>query len=167
VNQVRNALEAEAFILVELVADEGPTLENEDQKDQESIKGTSILLVGDEDAVRKLVRKLLEMLGCEVVEAASGRQALDLWPEVSEKISLVVTDIVMPEGISGWDLARELHSTHPDLGILLTGGYNERPEDHGLGDEKQIAFLQKLYEAKMLKRTLYRLLRGEPVLTDA
>ena len=144
-----------------------PTPEKENTNDQESLKGSTILLVEDEDAVRKLVRKLLEMLGCEVIEAASGRQALDLWPEISEKVSLVVTDIVMPEGVSGWDLARELHSTHSELGILLTSGYNERPEDHGLGDEKQIAFLQKPYEAKMLKRTLYQLLMGEPVQSDA
>ena len=144
-----------------------PAPEKYDTKDEKSLKGITILLVEDENGVRKLVRKLLEMLGSEVIEAKSGRQALDLWPEISEKVSLVVTDIVMPEGVSGWDLARELHSTRPKLGILLTSGYNERPEDQGLGDEEQIAFLQKPYEAKTLKHTLNQLLIGEAVKPNA
>lgn len=117
-----------------------------------------VLLVEDESAVRKLVRKLLEMLGCQVIEAASGKQALELWPSVSDSVSVVITDVVMPEGVSGWDLAKELHGRDPDLGILLTSGYNERPEDHGLADEASIAFLQKPYEASNLEKTLTRLL---------
>lgn len=107
-----------------------------------------VLLVEDEAAVRKLVRKLLELLGCNVTEAASGRQALDLWPSLSSTIRLVVSDIVMPEGISGWDLARELHDLHPALGILLTSGFGGVPADHGLGEISQIAFLQKPYGSR-------------------
>ncbi len=126
--------------------------------EEESIRGATVLLVEDESAVRKLVRKLLEMHGCTVIEAPSGKQALDLWPKIAKDISVVVTDVVMPEGVSGWDLAKELHETHPDLGILLTSGYNERPEDHGLGGESQIAFLQKPYESKHLKHTLFQLI---------
>ncbi len=129
--------------------------------EEESIRGATVLLVEDESAVRKLVRKLLEMHGCNVIEAPSGKQALDMWPEISDQVSVVVTDIVMPEGVSGWDLARKLHASHPDLGVLLTSGYNERPEDHGLGDEKQIAFLQKPYESKNLKHTLFELLQAK------
>jgi len=140
-----------------------PEKEKKEHKFKDSLKNTTILLVEDEDGVRKLVRKLLEMLGCDVIETSSGRDALNLWPKISEKISLVVTDVVMPGGVSGWDLAKKLHSTHPDLGILLTSGYNERPENHGLGAENQIAFLQKPYEAMDLKRTLLQLLTGEPV----
>lgn len=90
---------------------EVPTRDN--PADQECIQGSKVLLVEDEDAVRKLVRKLLEMHGCSVVEATSGKQALDLWPEVCDDISVVVTDVIMPEGVSGWDLAKELHSRAP------------------------------------------------------
>jgi signal transduction histidine kinase/CheY-like chemotaxis protein len=122
-----------------------------------SLEGTTILLVEDEAAVRKLVRKLLEVIGCEVIEAASGREALDRWPEIREQVSLVVSDVVMPEGVSGWDLTRELHHLHPDLGILLTSGYSELPSDHGLGGIPQIEFLQKPYGAGALKASLSRL----------
>lgn len=127
--------------------------------DSESIRGTKVLLVEDESAVRKLVRKLLEMQGCEVVEAESGKRALDLWPDIEKDISVVVSDVIMPEGVSGWDLARELHDRSPDTPILLTSGYSERPEDHGLGDVSQVAFLQKPYEATNLKRNIFELLQ--------
>jgi CheY-like chemotaxis protein len=122
-----------------------------------SIEGTTILLVEDEAAVRKLVRKLLEVIGCEVIEAASGREALERWPDIRDRVSLVVSDIVMPDGVSGWDLTRELHQRHPDLGILLTSGYSELPTDHGLGGIPQIEFLQKPYGVGALKASLSRL----------
>jgi len=123
------------------------------------LKGSTILLVEDEAAVRKLVRKLLEMLGCSVIEAPSGRQALSLWPEIRDRVSLVVSDIVMPEGISGWDLAKELHHRHPALPILLTSGYSEFAEDHDIINHPRIAFLQKPYQIKTLRNTLCRLKR--------
>lgn len=125
---------------------------------KKALEGTKILLVEDESAVRMLVRKLLEMLGCTVIEAASGRQALDLWPDIQDEISLVVSDIVMPEGVSGWDLARELRKNRPEVGILLTSGYCERPEDHNLGGDSQVAFLQKPYASSNLETTLSALL---------
>lgn len=130
--------------------------------EEANLKGATILLVEDEVAVRKLVRKLLEMLGCSVIEATSGREALDLWSGISDQVALVVSDIVMPEGVSGWDLAKELHHHHPALGILLTSGYDELPEEHGLHNSPQIAFLQKPYEVRTLKATLSRLITAGP-----
>jgi signal transduction histidine kinase len=118
------------------------------------LRGMTILLVEDENAVRKLVRKLLEVLGCNVIEAVSGREALKLWPEIRDQVSLVVSDIVMPEGVSGWDLARELHHCHPDLAILLTSGHGDLPQDHGLGGIPRIGFLQKPYGLNTLREQL-------------
>ena len=69
----------------------------------------------------------------------------------------------MPEGISGWDLARELHDLHPELGILLTSGFGGVPADHGLGEISQIAFLQKPYGVKALKENLSQLIATEVV----
>ncbi|MDF1823035.1 MAG: ATP-binding protein [Verrucomicrobiales bacterium] len=134
----------------------------EGKVDHQSIRGSKVLLVEDESAVRKLVRKLLEMHGCSVIEAQSGKEALDIWPDICDEISVVVSDIIMPEGVSGWDLARHLHERHPNLGILLTSGYNERPEDHGFGNEPQIAFLQKPYESIKLKSNLFELIQSKP-----
>lgn len=131
-------------------------------REEVNLAGATILLVEDEGAVRRLVRKLLEMLGCSVIEATSGREALALWKEVSDEVTLVVSDVVMPEGVSGWDLAKELNHRHPSLGILLTSGYDELPKEHGLHDRPRIAFLQKPYEVRTLKATLSRLITGVP-----
>lgn len=131
----------------------------ENSGNDDDISGSRILLVEDENSVRKLVRKLLEMNGCTVVEAVSGKEALEMWPGICDEITLVVSDIIMPDGVSGWDLAKKLHEDSPDLGILLTSGYAENPEEHGLEGDSRVAFLQKPYESRKLRSNLYDLLR--------
>lgn len=126
-------------------------------KGQNSFRGIHVLLVEDEKSVRKLVRKLLEMIGCTVTESPSGKDALERWPSLSNQISLVVSDVMMPGGVSGWELARQIHKSHPDLGILLTSGYSERPEDHGLEGVSEVSFLQKPYDIGKLKEELLTL----------
>jgi len=127
------------------------------EEPRESIRGETVLLVEDDSSVRKLVRRLLEMNGCLVIEAVSGREAMDRWPEIRDSVSLVVTDVIMPGGVSGWDLARSLHEDRPELGILLTSGYTEHGGDDALKTSQQVKFLQKPYEASKLRDTLYHL----------
>ncbi|MEM9015700.1 MAG: ATP-binding protein [Verrucomicrobiota bacterium] len=122
------------------------------------LEGAKVLLVEDDSAIRKMVRKLLELFGCAVIEAGSGKEALELWESVENDISIIVTDVVMPEGVSGWDLAIEIHRRQPDLPILVTSGYGERPEDHGLENEPQIDFLQKPYESEEFRDRIEALL---------
>ncbi len=122
------------------------------------LRGTRVLLVEDQLAVRKLVRKLLETLGCEVTEVGSGREALELWPTVQDQVSMVISDVVMPGGVSGWDLAKELHHRHPDLSILLTSGHAAELERYGLEDRAEISFLQKPYGVDTLRESMLGLL---------
>jgi two-component system cell cycle sensor histidine kinase/response regulator CckA len=84
----------------------------------------SILVVEDEVTVRQFVRAVLVRLGYEVHEASSGRNALALWPELRDRVQLVVTDIVMPDGVSGRDLARHIQQDRPNLPILFISGYS-------------------------------------------
>lgn len=119
--------------------------------------GIHVLLVEDENSVRKLVRKLLEMIGCKVTESTSGKDALERWPSLADDISIVVSDVMMPGGVSGWELARQIHERNPQLGILLTSGYDERPEDHGLEGVAEVSFLQKPYDVSRLKEELQSL----------
>lgn len=136
--------------------------ERSDREVANPLAGVAVLLVEDEPSVRRLSRKLLEVLGCSVVEAGSGREALDLWPEIRERVSLVLTDVVMPEGVTGWELARELHQRNPALGILVTSGQAAAPADYGLGEIPQIDFLQKPYAMSHLQATLSRLATRVP-----
>lgn len=88
----------------------------------------TILLVEDDDAVRGLTRNVLERFGYRVHEATSGRDALDVWGRDREKIDLLLTDVIMPEGITGHQLAERLHATRPDLKIILMSGHSRTTE---------------------------------------
>ena len=84
--------------------------------------GETVLLVEDEDAVRSACRRILEHAGFRVLEASNGSQALDHLED--RAIDLLLTDVVMPGGVSGRDLAERLHHERPHLPVLFMSGYN-------------------------------------------
>ena len=83
-----------------------------------------ILLVEDEDAVRSLTRRLLTNFGYTVLEAESGKAALDLLEGSSPRVDLLLTDIIMPGGVSGRELAERLRNKNPRLKVIFTSGYS-------------------------------------------
>jgi CheY-like chemotaxis protein len=83
-----------------------------------------ILLVEDEESVRGLTRRVLETFGYQVLSLASGREALELQPPELAKIDLLLTDVIMPGGVSGRELAESLISQRPDLKVVFTSGYS-------------------------------------------
>ncbi len=84
-------------------------------------RGESILLVEDEDQIRRLVGLMLESSGYTVLSAADGAAALDLASGSKGAVALLLTDIVMP-GLSGRELAGRLCATHPTLRVLFMSG---------------------------------------------
>jgi len=110
----------------------------------------TILLVEDESGVRDLARDVLCRYGYEVLSAANGSEAIELWQMHGTRIDLLLTDMVMPEGVNGRDLASRLRAEHPKLKVIYTSGYNvavpgsEGPLRDGLN------FLPKPYPARKL-----------------
>jgi PAS domain S-box-containing protein len=86
--------------------------------------GRRVLVVEDEDAVRKLIDRILSGHGYDVVSASRPDHALELAQD--GKFDILLTDVVMP-GMSGPELARELSAHHPDMAVLFMTGYTERP----------------------------------------
>lgn len=84
----------------------------------------TILVVEDEPTVRRLMARVLERDGYRVRTASSGREALDHWTDYAGVVDLVLTDVVMPGGVSGTQLGRELRNRHPNLPIVYTSGYD-------------------------------------------
>jgi PAS domain S-box-containing protein len=84
----------------------------------------TILLVEDEDAVRRLVRDVLKVNGYDVLEANGGEQALEIARRKEGVIHLLLTDVVMG-GMSGRELAEELRPERPDVKMLFMSGYTE------------------------------------------
>jgi two-component system cell cycle sensor histidine kinase/response regulator CckA len=107
-------------------------------------RAETILLVEDEPAVRALTRQTLERHGYRVLEASHGREALRLWEEHRAAVDLLLTDLVMPEGLGGLELARRLRASKPGLKVVYTSGYSA--ESGGLESEPRPdegAFIQK------------------------
>ncbi len=114
----------------------------------------TILVVEDEPALRSLVKNILEVYGYSVIEAAHGKEALVVWQKNKNTIDLLLTDIVMPEGISGIDLAEMLRKDEPELKVIFTSGYSAE-----LFKGKQTLiegrnFLPKPYQPRLLAQTI-------------
>ena len=75
--------------------------------------------------MRHLTRTVIQRRGYRVFEARSGVEGLSIWAEHAPEISLVLTDMVMPGGLDGIGLAREIRRRFPGLPILLTTGYSD------------------------------------------
>ncbi len=84
----------------------------------------TILLVEDEDGVRRLARQALEQAGYHVLEASDGQHALRVCRDYGQPIHLLVSDVVMPH-LSGGKLAQHITTLHPDLKVLFVSGYTD------------------------------------------
>ena len=122
-----------------------------------SIPGGSetILVVEDEPGLRQLARKVLTRLGYKVLEAPSGLAALDLWPAHQTEVDLLLTDLVMPDGVTGRELAGRLLASKPTLRVLYTSGYSLELAGLQQSSTGDFTFLQKPY----LPETLARMVR--------
>ncbi len=113
-----------------------------------------ILLVEDEEPLRELVHCVLESYGYHVTDAPSGLRALDVWREHQQRFDLLLTDIVMPDGVTGRDLADILKQQKPELRVLFSSGYSSDiiGKDFVLSDG--LNFLQKPYNPQTLAETV-------------
>lgn len=83
----------------------------------------TILVVEDELAIRRIVMLILNKLGYRVFEAATGKEALEVWRAHQHEIQLLITDVIMPDGMNGVELVRTLSQNKPDLKVIFTSGY--------------------------------------------
>jgi signal transduction histidine kinase/ActR/RegA family two-component response regulator len=121
----------------------------------------TILLVEDEATVRALARKIFESCGYRVLEAASGDQAVEVINRTREHIDLVLTDLVMPGGISGRELGRMLQAREPKLKVIFVSGYSQDfTADNFL--QPGINFLSKPYSPPALIQMVRSCLDREP-----
>ncbi|HKE10255.1 MAG TPA: ATP-binding protein, partial [Myxococcota bacterium] len=121
----------------------------------------TVLLVEDEDAVRRLVCRVLESAGYRVFEADTPLEALHFCERHPEPIDLMLTDVVMP-GMSGRELATRTATLRPEMRVLYVSGYMEEvmAQDGVRGPE--IAFLGKPFTPEELTRKVREVLDATP-----
>jgi PAS domain S-box-containing protein len=117
-------------------------------------KGETILLVEDDYALRLSTRAVLERQGYRVMEAANGVDAEDVWLKNRQFISLLLTDLVMPGGVSGQELARRLQQKSPQLKAIFTSGYSAEIAGRELKMREGEHFLQKPFPPEQLLEKL-------------
>jgi two-component system cell cycle sensor histidine kinase/response regulator CckA len=120
----------------------------------------TILLVEDEQSLRVLTRNVLTDLGYRVLEATTGLTALDVWKEHHQEIRLLLTDLVMPDGVSGRELARQLEEANPKLKVIYTSGYSRDIASLNFPLEDGVNFLSKPFQAAKLAQTVRTCLDG-------
>ena len=123
-------------------------------------QGETILVVEDDDRVRRLTVTRLQQLGYAVVEASSALQALAMLHSTG-KVDLVFTDLVMPGGMTGYELAGEVRRLYPGAKILLTSGYAEELANSERVDIVRLKILRKPYRQSELARSIDEALRAE------
>ena len=114
----------------------------------------TILIVEDEPILRAMARDILEECGYRILEACSGKDALDVWKRETDDIDLLLTDMVMPEGISGVDLANQLLRVKPALKVIFTSGYTANEVNQELLTRTRAGFLSKPYCHADLAKTV-------------
>jgi CheY-like chemotaxis protein len=121
----------------------------------------TILLVEDEEILRMWVKAVLLQFNYQVVEAANGAEALRVWEEHAGKFALLLTDMVMPEGMTGSELAKQLKSREPRLKVIYTSGYSSEIMGSN-SDLRDTPFLPKPYSAPQLTRLVRECLDHKP-----
>lgn len=114
----------------------------------------TILLVEDEPAVRDAVRIVLSRLGYRVLEAVTAAEALDIWKTNGNNIRLLLTDLMIPGGINGKELADDLLRRAPGLKVIYASGYSSEIAGQGVPLEEGVNFLTKPFDAHTLARTI-------------
>ena len=112
----------------------------------------TVLVAEDEEALRQVVVQVLKLHGYTVLEAASGRDALEIWEQAGRPVDLLLTDLVMPGGVMGSELAERLTRQCPSLKVIYTSGYSPgmAGKDASLLEGRN--FLPKPYSITQLAR---------------
>jgi signal transduction histidine kinase len=119
-----------------------------------------ILVVDDEEFVRRAAKATLERYGYEVITAENGKQAIELFRKEGERVRLVLLDLTMPV-LSGEDTYDYIRTIDPRVPVIVSSGYDEMEAERRFGDKKVFDFLKKPYEAQHLAQKVKTALRVE------
>jgi DNA-binding NtrC family response regulator len=124
-----------------------------------ALSGTeTVLVVEDERDLRDIITRTLNRHGYQVFQAVDGHNALQIWNDHKDKIDLVFTDVIMPGGLNGRELAEKLWGERPQLKVIFSTGYGADALGKDFKLDPEVNFLPKPYLPQALARIVRRCL---------
>jgi PAS domain S-box-containing protein len=140
-----------AFRVFLPVSDQAGQALSQPKKSSTTAPGSETILVAeDEPSLREMVSDTLTLCGYRVLLARSGPAALEIWEREAGQIDLVLTDMVMPGGMLGTDLAENLRRSNPNLKVIFTTGYSPGVSGKESALREGVNFLPKPYSPQKL-----------------
>jgi CheY-like chemotaxis protein len=124
-----------------------------------------ILIVEDKETVRGLIKTVLERGGFRTLSAKDGEEAAALWAERKDSISLLFTDVVLPGGVTGKDIADNLRKERPDLRVVFCSGYGSGIIGPEILSAPGNYFLAKPFDVQRLTQVVHEALAASAVRT--
>jgi two-component system, cell cycle sensor histidine kinase and response regulator CckA len=132
-----------------------PVPDADDAAQPETRGGAETVLVVEDDAsVRAMLATALRGLGYRVIESANGQDAVQLWREAGDRVDLLLTDMVMPKGMTGLELSETLHAMKPTLRTIISSGYSAEMVQGGVPTRDGLVYLPKPYSIATLARVV-------------
>jgi PAS domain S-box-containing protein len=121
----------------------------------------TILLVEDERGLRRVAARSLRLLGYQIIEASDGQEAMQKWQEHHAAVDLLLSDMVMPGGLSGLDLVERLMAQKPSLKVIICTGYSAEMLLQAAPNGNSIIRLQKPYSMESLSQAIRQCLDSQ------
>ena len=131
-------------------------------QEQESPRGSeTILVIEDEDGVKRLIRQFLELKGYKVLEAENAHQSLEIVRQHKGEIQLLITDVVMPGELSGPEAAERIMGLRPRIKTIYVSGYTHDMVAKQGGPNAGARFLQKPFSIEALAQKVREVLDAQ------
>lgn len=153
-----------ALFRVLLPLSEKPAAQDGPSMDTRAPTGARVLVMDDDEGVRKVLRQMLESLGMDVIEASEGGSAIDLYSRAADHgngFDLLIMDLTVPGGMGGAQAMRKLLELDPDVTALVSSGYSNDPVMARYAEHGFAGVLRKPFTLRELRRALLSALGSE------
>jgi CheY-like chemotaxis protein len=132
---------------------------------EDKVEPMRVLLVEDDPAVRRVMQQMLKRSGCSVLESNNAEDGYQKWSAYRQYIDLIITDLVMPGGQTGEDLARRVLQEKPDVNVVYCSGYSPSLFENGNNLIRPENFLAKPYDTQKVTNLLRQISSNRRIAT--
>ncbi|NIS37710.1 response regulator [Candidatus Saccharibacteria bacterium] len=128
------------------------------ESDEEIIEGEgTILIIDDEKYLREVFKSMIKLMGYNFIEAANGKEAVEVYKANKDRVDLVILDYAMP-GLNGKQTYYLLKKLNPNIRVILCTGYSEQKKIWELTRHENVEFLPKPFTIETLSKRIHSLL---------